>query len=100
MRIDAGSIGIWLLVLSAVVIVLEGAIAGVWTARIARRSRMLNERLASERAAVQADVERLRLALAETRELWRPYATILRWLQHPLVMALLQSYARRRTAAR
>ncbi len=33
------------------------------------------------------------------RRLWRPYRRALRWLRHPLVLALLGSY-RRRMAAR
>jgi hypothetical protein len=47
---------------------------------------------------VQADLNRLRLAIEETRRLWKPYSRILRWLRHPLVAALLQSYSRRRAA--
>jgi hypothetical protein len=48
---------------------------------------------------LQADVERLQLALEETRRLWQPYRRILRFLRHPLVAALIGSY-RRRWAAR
>jgi hypothetical protein len=44
---------------------------------------------------VEADLEKLRLALEETQRLWRPYRMVLRWLQHPLVIALLGSYRRR-----
>ncbi len=92
--------GIWLLVFGVVVIVIELAIAGVWTARIARRSIQLNRRLAEEQRLLQADVERLRRALAEAAELWAPYARLLRYLRHPLIAALIQSYVRRRAAAR
>lgn len=93
-------IGIWLLVIGVVLIVLEFALAGIWTARLARRARELSRRLATEQAAIQADIGRLRGAMAETQLLWQPYARVLRILNHPLVAALLQSYARRRGAAR
>jgi len=36
--------------------------------------------------------------MAETQALWQPYAGLLRWLRHPLTIALIQSYARRRAA--
>ncbi|MGH7763669.1 MAG: hypothetical protein ACREOM_04545 [Candidatus Dormibacteraceae bacterium] len=89
-------IGIWLLVLSAVAIVFELVVAGIWSLRVARRSRELSQRLATETALVQADLARLRLALAEARLLWRPYRRVLRWTRHPLTIALLESYARRK----
>jgi len=97
---DLGWIGIWLLVVAAVVIVVEMVLAGIWSARIARRSQDLSARLAAEQSRLQADVERLREALAETAVLWQPYARLLRWLSHPLAIALMQSYTRRRSAAR
>jgi hypothetical protein len=40
---------------------------------------------------------RLRAAVEETKVLWRPYGRILRWARHPLAIALMESYARRRT---
>jgi len=93
---DLGWIGIWLLVVAAVVIVVEMVLAGIWSARIARHSQDLSSRLAAEQSRLHADVERLREALAETAVVWRPYARLLRWLSHPLAIALMQSYARRR----
>jgi hypothetical protein len=45
---------------------------------------------------VKSDLEKLRLALEETKRLWRPYGTVLRWVQNPLIIALLGSYRRRR----
>lgn len=93
---DLSWIGIWLLVIAVAVIVLEVAVAGIWTARLVRRARDLSHQLASEQALVQADVVHLRGALAETVLLWQPYRRLLRFLRHPLVIALMQSYARRR----
>jgi hypothetical protein len=95
-----GWIGVWLLVVSVVAIAVEGVIVGLWSRRIATDARALSERLAAERALLQADVVRLQAALVEMRLLWQPYRRVLRWLRHPLVVALMQSYARRRAAAR
>ena len=98
--LDLGLVGIWLLVASVVAIVVEGAIAAVWSVRVSRKASALSAKLAQERGRQQADVERLRLSLAEMEVLWRPYGRLLRWLRHPITIALLQSYARRRAAAR
>jgi len=95
---DLAWIGIWLLVVAAIVIVAETVLAGIWSARIARHSQDLSARLAAEQSRLHADVERLREALAETAVLWQPYGRLLRWLSHPLAIALMQSYARRRVA--
>ncbi len=93
---DPGSIGVWLLVVSVVAIFFEMGLAAVWSVKVARRTRELSERLATERTELQADLARLRAALEETKVLWRPYRRVLRWARHPLAIALLESYARRR----
>lgn len=90
-----GTIGVWLLVAGGLAIIIEMAMVAVWGARMSRRSRALSERIESERILIQADVERLKRAIEETRMLWRPYRRILRWLRHPLVVALIGSYRRR-----
>ena len=90
----------WLLVIGAVAIVLEGAVAALLSVRIAKRARLLNAKLQGEQAEIQSGVARLLGALAETQVLWRPYERLLRWLRHPLTIALMQSYARRRASAR
>lgn len=94
------TIGVWLLVVSVVAVVAEGVVAAVWTVSLAKRSLALSERLESERALIETDRERLRAAIEETKRLWRPYKRILRWVRHPLAIALLESYARRRVGAR
>lgn len=93
-------IGIWLLVFGVVLIIIEGAMAGIWSVRLARRSQRLSARLVAEQRLIQADVDKLRAALAETQTLWQPYARALRYLRHPLVAALIQSYASRRAGPR
>jgi hypothetical protein len=97
---DLGWIGIWLLVIGAVALLAELAVMGIWTTSLARRSRALSRRLQDQQAQLRADVERLQASIAETRLLWQPYGRLLRWLRHPIAIALLQSYARRRAAAR
>lgn len=83
-----------------VAIAVEGALAVVWAAALSRRAQALSERLLAERAAIQDDIKRLVAALEETQRLWQPFRRVLRWLRHPLTIALLQSLARRRAAAR
>ena len=97
---DYGWIGVWLLAGSLAVIVVEMVVGAVWTARVARRSRALSERLAGEQRMLQEDLDRLRRSIEEMERLWRPYARALRWFRHPLVVALLGSWSRRRAAAR
>ncbi len=94
------TIGVWLLVASIVAIVLEGVVAAVWAVALAKRSVALSKRLESERTLIEADLERLRAAIEEAKRLWLPYRRILKWVRHPLAIALLESYARRRAGAR
>ena len=97
---DPKWIGIWLLVVSVVLIVFEGALAAIWSLRVSRKARAISELMASQQALLNADVERLRASIAETHELWQPYRRLLRLLRHPLTIALMQSFARRGAAAR
>ena len=90
-----GWVGVGLLVAAGLAIVIESVVAAWWGLAVARRALILSERLETERRLVESDLERLRLALEETQRLWRPYGMVLRWLQHPLVIALLGSYRRR-----
>lgn len=94
------TIGIWLIVVSVVAVVLEGMLAVVWGVALARRSVALSKQLEAERGVIGADMARLRAAIEETKRLWRPYQRVLRWVRHPLVVALLESFARRRVRAR
>ena len=94
------TIGFWLLVVSAVAIVVEGVLAAIWAASLVKRSRALSEGIERQRALIEADLERLRAAVEETRRLWRPYERILRLVRHPLAIALLESLAGRWAGAR
>jgi hypothetical protein len=94
------TIGVWLLVAGIVAIVVEGVVAAFWATSMVKRSRALSEGLLVERGLIEADLARLRAAIEETKRLWRPYRRVLRWVRHPLAIALLESYARRRVRAR
>ena len=96
MKVDLAWLGVWLLVGSGLAIVIEGVLGAVWGMSLSKSARRLSELVDAERGMIQADMNRLRLAIEETRRLWKPYGRVLRWLRHPLVAALLQSYARRR----
>ena len=100
MSVDVGTVGVWLLILATVAIVIECALAAIWSRGIAVASKTLRDRVQTEQVQIRADLERLRAAIAETQVLWEPYARLLRWLRHPLAIALMQSYSRRRRAAR
>lgn len=93
-----GWVGVWLLVGSVLAILIEGALAAAWSAALTKRTQSLTEYVEHETGALKADVERLALALEETRRLWQPYKRLLRWLRHPLTIALWQSYRRRASA--
>jgi hypothetical protein len=82
-------------VAAGLAIVVEGALAAVWAAAVAKRTLKLTERVKTEVGMLESDLATLRLAMEETKRLWRPYRTILRWLGHPLTIALWQSYRRR-----
>ena len=90
-----GVLGPWLLVLGITLIVVECAVAAVWSVQLARRGRSLALALQRDQALVRADVANLRATLQETRRLWEPWRQALRWLRHPLVAALLGSLWRR-----
>src|SRR5206468_12803893 len=94
-RQRVSSVGPWLLVFGAAVIVVEGTISAVWSVKLARQGRALAAMLERERGLVQGDVARLHDTLEETRRLWEPWRRALRWLRHPFVAALLASFWRR-----
>ena len=94
------SAGPWLLVLGVAVILLEGAVASVWSVRLARQGRALAAILQREQGLVREDVSRLRETLEETRRLWEPWRRALGWLRHPLVAAVLASLGRRLAGVR
>lgn len=97
---DFAWLGVTLVIVSVVTIAVEGALLGVWSWNLAKRAKLLSERLATEQVLLQSDVDQLIAQLEVTVVLWQPYRRVLRWARHPLVIALLESFARRRVAAR
>ena len=95
----AGWIGVVLLIAGSAAILLEAVVAGLWVRRISVRSRLMAHAMQTERGLIQADVMRLQRALDETALLWQPYGRALRWLRHPLIVALIESFIRRRRTA-
>jgi hypothetical protein len=93
-------VGVSLLIVCVVAIVVEGAMVAIWTWRLTKRARLLQERLATERIVLKSELDQMQAELAATAVLWMPYRRALRWIRHPLAIALLQSYARRRSGAR
>ena len=91
-----GWIGVWLLVAGAVAILAEVVLMVVWSRAVAKRSRALQARIEAEQGIIEADLKRLQDAVEEMRRLWKPYRRAIRWLRHPLTIALLESYALRR----
>jgi len=90
-----GTVGLWLLVAAGLVLIVELVLVAVWGVAMSRRMLALNESVSTQRAAIQADLERLRRAIDETKVLWQPYSQVLRTLNHPLVLAVLASVRRR-----
>ncbi len=93
---DPGLTGIWLLIAGVAAIVLEGALGAWWAVRLSRRAAALRTNMNALQAQIRGDLATLDALLAETRVLWRPYRRLLRLLRHPITIALMQSYARRR----
>ena len=91
-----GMVGLWLLAAAGLMLVVELVLMAVWGAAMSRRMLALNESVSTQRAEIQADLERLRRTIEETRVLWQPYSQVLRALNHPLVLAVLASVRRRR----
>lgn len=94
-----GWLGVALLVAGAVAILVELAVAALWTRRVAARARLLSERLEGERRLIETDIARLRGLVEETRVLWQPYERLLRYARHPLIAAFIQSLLKRRKAS-
>jgi hypothetical protein len=94
-----GWIGVWLLAASALAIVIEGGMMVWWALALGRRTRTLGKRLELEGRKVTADLQKLTLAIEEMKRLWEPYRRVLRFLGHPLTIAIIESYRRRRRAA-
>src|ERR1700737_1016650 len=97
---DLAWLGVTLLIVCVVAIGIEGFMLASWTWNLAKRGRLLSERVATEQLLLKTEVDQLMGQLEVTAVLWRPYGRALYWLRHPLVIALLESLALRRARAR
>jgi len=97
---DLGWLGVSLLLVCAVMLGVEAVMLVSWGWHLSKRARLLAERMATEQVLLKTDVDQLVAQLEVTAALWQPYRRVLRWVRHPLAIALLESFARRRAAAR
>jgi hypothetical protein len=97
---DFGWLGVALLIVCVAMIGVEAAMLGIWSWGLVKRAQLLSERLATERVLLQSEQDQLIAQLQATAVLWQPYGRALRWARHPLIIALLESYVRRRVGAR
>ena len=91
----------WLALAGAggLVIVVELLIAVPLVIRLRRRIAQLSGLVALDAGVAESELLRLQLALADSRRLLLPYRRLLKYLRHPLVIALLASLRRRRARA-
>ena len=66
--------------------------------RVRRRAIALRSTIKSNRAEIVAALETLAALQQETEQLLVPWRRLARWLRHPLVVATVQWYLRRRRA--
>jgi hypothetical protein len=93
-------IGVGLLVL-ALLLTLIGLLAVLPRALRVRRASLQTLRLAATyRLLFGISALELQLAALERHQLLRPYRRVRRWVTHPLTVALVESWARRRSRAR
>ena len=93
-------VGRWWLTIAAagaLVVAVELLIAAALVIAIRNRLARLTGLLGSEAGMAESELMRLQLALADGRRLLLPYRRLWKSLRHPLVVALLASFWRRRS---
>ncbi len=96
----AGTIGLALLVAGAALLVATLLALVPRLLRVRRRALALQTAVAAAEEEALAALARLRAERAETDALLVPWRRLRRWARHPLVVATLDWYRRRRRAAR
>lgn len=97
----AAGIGLGLIVLSAVGVVGSAVVVLLPPAlRLRRTSRTTQELIEEYRQTMTAELWELRESQVERAALLRPVRRVRRVLTHPLAVALMESYSRRRAASR
>ena len=92
-----GWIGVWLLIAALALIFLELALIGSRMLRLQGKAMTLRSLLEREDGARSEELLRLRLAMSQIDLRLRPYRRTQRLVLHPLTLALLESYRRRRS---
>jgi hypothetical protein len=96
----AGLIGRALLVAGAALLVVSVLAVLPGVVRVRRRALALRAAVEEARRDALTALTLLEAQRAETDALLVPWRTVLRWARHPLVVATLEWYRRRRSAAR
>jgi hypothetical protein len=91
-----GWMGIWLLVAGVGLIVVELAVLAPRLLRLQRKAVALRTALDREGGMRDLELQRLRFVLDEIDFKLRPFRRLRRVALHPLTLALLASYRRRR----
>ena len=91
-------IGIAMVVIGLIAILIEVGLIVPRAIRLNRLLSVLIEAIDEARLAIESDLAQISASGRETHLLWKPYRRILRWLSHPLTVALFASYRRRRTS--
>lgn len=84
-------------VIGLIAILVELALILPKALRLNRQLGTLVEALDRARVAIESDLAAVGVSHAEVQVLWKPYKRVMRWLSHPLTVALLASYRRRRS---
>jgi len=92
--------GIGMLVLAVVIILIGGALSIPRALRVRRVMRETTALVLTYRLVIGISTLELRLAALERNELLRPYRRLRRWVTHPLTLAVLESWRRRRKRVR
>ena len=92
-----GWIGAWLLAVGLAIISVELALLTPRVLRLQRKAVLLRTVLEREAEAGGLELQRLQVLLDEIDFRLRPYRRVRRLLVHPLALALLESYRRRRS---
>ena len=94
-------IGIGMLVLAALLTLLVAGLAVLPRSLRLRRTVLESQALVyTYRLVADVTAMELRLAALERKELLRPWRRVRRWVLHPLTIALVESWSRRRRRAR
>jgi len=95
-----GLVGRVLLVAGAAVVLVAALSVVPRIVRVRRRALALRATVETLHVEALTRIALLSAQRAETRELLVPWRTLLRWARHPLVVATLEWYRRRRAAER